>query len=158
MLTNRLSRTFPSPTTQLSTWVTVHDSERTHYAQDVRNLCLGPDTWKSHLGLVKTSHCGSCYIMLHFRLITNRSQDVNLPTSPFYPVAKAKHFDVAKVAYTAWRKRECLVPSKLNCVAYGVRKWLFGSCLVLLTPCRCDCPVQCRCPYNSITSCIGKRT
>jgi hypothetical protein len=53
------------------------------------------------------SHCGSCYIILHFRLITNRSQNVNLPTSPFYPVAKAEHFDVAKVAYTAWHKREC---------------------------------------------------
>jgi hypothetical protein len=35
--------------------------------------------------------------MLHFRLITNRSQGVDLPNSQFsfYPAAKAEHFEVA---------------------------------------------------------------
>jgi hypothetical protein len=51
-----LLRTLPSPTMQLGTWVTMHNSERTHYAQDIRNLSLGPDIWRSHLGLMKTYH------------------------------------------------------------------------------------------------------
>lgn len=98
MLTNRLSRTFPSPT-----YATSHLDDRARLGKDsLRTRCQAPYFGFGYMEISSKacediSHCGSCYIMLHFRLITNCSQDVNLPTCPFsfYPVVKAEQFEVA---------------------------------------------------------------
>jgi len=158
MLTKRLLRTFPSPTTLLSAWVTMHDSERrlTMHVRSQEALVWVRIYWKSHLGLAKAyHHTGS--LMLLFRpddeLFTGRR-----PSDFSIFILSGSQSRVVRscnAAYTAWRKHDCLMSSKLDCVAYSVRKRLFRSCLVLLTPCRCDCPI--RYPYNPITPRFGKR-